>query len=181
MPRQFHFAKQFQIVDPIKHLYDALKKITDNDKKEDFKNNVFTQFIMIEGDKTRYLRKIQKIASNATMLDEYLNNTNEAMESVAEVICDNTDMSVNVINELRGNEEITNSFVKNTEKYVERIDSETTRNLPLKYVEKAYDSIDTIDKNIISKLTIDQKTDIDEKLDELIQKLNELKEVINVQ
>ena len=52
-------------MDPLKELNTMLKRINDEDKKEDLKYSVFSQFLISpEGDATRYMRKIKKIASN---------------------------------------------------------------------------------------------------------------------
>ena len=59
-PKQFHLARHFNIVDPLKELNTMLKRINDEDKKEDLKYSVFSQFLISpEGDATRYMRKIK--------------------------------------------------------------------------------------------------------------------------
>lgn len=61
-PKQFHIARHFNIVDPLKELHMMLKKVKDEDKKEDLKNAVFAQFLMQPfGDTTRYTRKIKRL------------------------------------------------------------------------------------------------------------------------
>ena len=67
-PKQYHIARHFNINDPLKELNKMLKKINDEDKKEDLKNAVFAQFLVQpEGDATRYIRKIQKNINKCTL------------------------------------------------------------------------------------------------------------------
>ena len=169
-PKQFHIARHFNIVDPLKELHMMLKKVKDEDKKEDLKNAVFAQLLMQPfGDATRYIRKIKKIASSNTFLDEFLDEQMGIVERVCEKLEQHPKVSNKEINIIRSNEKIKSDFLHSTEKFVNKVDGDTTRNQPIKQTEKAFDSLDLIDTQILKKLSEEQKSEIREKLDMIDQ------------
>lgn len=169
-PKQFHIARHFNIVDPLKELHMMLKKVKDEEKKEDLKNAVFAQFLMQPfGDTTRYTRKIKKIASSNRFLDEFLDEQMEIVERVCEELEQHPKVSNKEINIIRSNEKIKSDFLHSTEKFVNKVDGDTTRNQPIKQTEKAFDSLDLIDTKILKKLSEEQRSEIREKLDMLDQ------------
>lgn len=169
-PKQFHIARHFNIVDPLKELHMMLKKVKDEEKKEDLKNTVFTQFLMQPfGDTTRYTRKIKKIASSNRFLDEFLDEQMEIVERVCEELEQHPKVSNKEINIIRSNEKIKSDFLHSTEKFVNKVDGDTTRTQPIKQTEKAFDSLDLIDIKILKKLSEEQKSEIREKLEMIDQ------------
>lgn len=180
-PKQFHLARHFNLYDPLKELHTMLKKIKDNDKKEDLKNTVFAQFLIQPfGDTTRYIRKIKKISSNSKFLDEYLNEQIEMVEEVCTELEKYPKVTNKEINIIRSNEKIKSDFLHLTEKYENKVDGDTTRNLPIKQVEKSFDSLDLIDINIIKKLNHEQKDEIREKLDMIDQMVLDIRNELDV-
>lgn len=181
-PKQFHIARDLNLGDQLKELNAMLKKIKDEDKKEDLKNLVFSQFLIQPfGDTTRYLRKIKKIASNSKFVDEYLEEQADIVEKVCDEIIKYQDISKVEINAIRSNDNIKNEFLHSTEKYVNKVDGDDTRNLPVKQAEKAYDSLDLIDINILRKLNDEQKNDFNEKLDSLMEIITSFRSELDVQ
>lgn len=169
-PKQFHIARHFNIVDPLKELYMMLKKVKNEEIKEDLKNVVFAQFLMQPfGDTTRYTRKIKKIASSNRFIDEFLDEQMEIVERVCEQLEHHPKVSNKEINIIRSNENIKSDFLHSTEKFVNKVDGDTTRNQPIKQTEKAFDSLDLIDTKILKKLSEEQKSEIGEKLDMIDQ------------
>lgn len=179
-PKQFHLARHFNIVDPLKELHTMLKKINDIDKKEDLKNSVFSQFLMQPaGDATRYMRKIKKIVSNNKFLDEYL----DAQMVIVEKVCDELEKHPRVTNKdiatIRADESIKKDFLHSTKKFVNKVDGDATRNQPIKQAEKAFDSLDLIDLNILKKLNFGQIEELKEKLEEIEQSILQIRGEIN--
>lgn len=169
-PKQFHIARHFNIVDPLKELHMMLKKVKDEEKKEDLKNAVFAQFLMQPfADTTRYTRKIKKIASSNRFLDEFLDEQMEIVERVCEELEQHPKVSNKEINIIRSNDKIKSDFLHSTEKFVNKVDGDTTRNQPIKQTEKAFDSLDLIDTKILKKLSVEQRSEIREKLDMIDQ------------
>jgi hypothetical protein len=180
-PKQFHIARHFNIVDPLKELHMMLKKVKDEDKKEDLKNAVFAQFLMQPfGDTTRYTRKIKKIASSNRFLDEFLDEQMEIVERVCEELEQHPKVSNKEINIIRSNEKIKSDFLHSTEKFVNKVDGDTTRNQPIKQTEKAFDSLDLIDTKILKKLSEEQRSEIREKLDMIDQMVLTIRSELDV-
>lgn len=180
-PGQFQIARHLNLADPLKELNMMLKKIKDNDKKEDLKNTVFTQFfIQPFGDATRHARKIKKIASSSKFLNEFLEEQMEIVEKVCTELEKYPKVTNKEINIIRSNESIKKDFLHSTEKFINKVDSDATRNFPIKQAEKAYDSLDLIDVNIIRKLSQDQKDEILEKLDMINQTVLALRSELDV-
>ncbi len=169
-PKQFHLARHFNLADPLKELHTMLKKVKDDDKRDELKNAVFAQFLMQPvPDTTRYVRNIKKIASNNKFLNDFLEEQMEITEKVCEELEKHPKLTNKEINLIRTNEKIKSDFRHSTEKYVNKVDSDTTRNQPIRQAEKAFDSLDLIDTRIIKKLNSEQKDEIREKLDMIEQ------------
>lgn len=172
-PKQFHLARHFNIVEPLKELNTMLKKISNATIREVLKNSAFSQFLIPpEGDATRYMRKVKKIAANDKFLEEYLGDQGNLVEKVCEIVEEHPVVKESEIAKIRANDDLKREFFQSTEKYLNRVNSHETRNQPLKQVEKAYDSLDLIDLNILRKLTNMQ-------IEELSSNIKELKETIN--
>ncbi|MBM7562715.1 ParB/RepB/Spo0J family partition protein [Fusibacter tunisiensis] len=179
-PKQFHLARHFNLVDPMKELYTMLKKIRDEDKKEDLKLAVFSQFLMQPfGDTTRHARKIKKIASNNKFFDEFLDEQMPFVEKVCDELQKFPKVSNKEINMIRSNENLKKNFLHSTDKFVNKVDGDTTRNQPIKQAEKAFDSLDLIDSNILSKLSHDQKEELLEKLNSIVKAVDLLRSTLN--
>jgi ParB-like chromosome segregation protein Spo0J len=180
-PKQFHLARHFNLADPLKELHIMLKKVNDDDKKEDLKNTVFAQFLMQPfGDTTRHARKIKKIASSNKFLDEFLEEQMDIVEKVCSELEKYPKVTNREINMIRGNETIKTDFLHSTEKYVNKVDGDTTRTQPIKQAEKAFDSLDLIDIKIVKKLNQEQKDEIREKLDLIDQTVIAIRSELDV-
>ena len=142
-PKQFHLARHFNIVDPLKELNTMLKRINDEDKKEDLKYSVFSQFLVSpEGDATRYMRKIKKIASNDRFLEGYLDEQVDLVEKVCDILEAHPEVKENEIAKIRSDEDLKRNFYQSTEKHLNKVNSDATRNQPIKLVEKAFDNLE---------------------------------------
>ena len=181
-PKQFHIIRNMNLNDPLKELNTILKQCKDNDKREDLKNVVFANFLMQpQGDMTRYIRKIKKIASNAKFLDDYLVEQMATTEKVCDQIEQQPIITEKVINEIiKPNEEISNALSHSTEKWVSKADGDATRNRPAQQAEKAYEMLDTIDTNIFRKLNEEQREDVRKRLDQVQETLDKIRGELDV-
>lgn len=65
-PEQFYLAREKKIDGPLRELYGILKKVKDEDKKQELKYIVFTNFIMSPaGDMTRFIRNLKKVTNSS--------------------------------------------------------------------------------------------------------------------
>ena len=111
------------------------------------------------------LEKFKKISTNVRFLDEYLEEQIEYVEKVCDKIERFPNVTSKEINIIRADEKIKNDFLHSTEKYVNKVDGDATRNQPVKQAGKAYDSLDLIDLKILHKLSAEQQEDVFEKLE----------------
>lgn len=181
-PKQFYLARTLDLSEALKDLQSMLKKVKDDDKREDLKNIVFAQLsIAPVSDMNRYIRRIGKIASNARMLHGYVDEQMELAEKVCDIIEEHPVTTEKVINEhIRTQAEIQDAFAHSTEKWVSKVDGEASRNRPTQQAEKAYDMLDTIDTNIFKKMSEEQKDDVRSKLDLVQQVLDSIRSELDV-
>ena len=178
-PKQFHLARHFNIVDPLKELNTMLKRINDEDKKEDLKYSVFSQFLISpEGDATRYMRKIKKIASNDRFLEGYLDEQVDLVEKVCDILEEHSEVKENEIAKIRSDEDLKRNFYQSTEKHLNKVNSDATRNQPIKLVEKAFDNLELIDLNILNKLSVLQVEEFSNNVKDLKEKINNLEKAL---
>lgn len=180
MGKQFHIAREFNLIDPLRELHKMLKKISDEDKKDDLKQAVFTQFFMLDGDKTRYTRKIDKIVSNTKFIDNYIEEQSNLVYSIQEEVCKFDTVTQKEIAILKSDEKVKENLERITEKYISKVDSDITRNQPAKQIEKAWESLYMMDNNILKKLTREQKNEISEKLVNIEDLISEIRRELNV-
>lgn len=180
-PKQFHLARHFNIVDPLKELNTMLKRINDEDKKEDLKYSVFSQFLVSpEGDATRYMRKIKKIASNDRFLEGYLDEQVDLVEKVCDILEEHSEVKENEIAKIRSDEDLKRNFYQSTEKHLNKVNSDATRNQPIKLVEKAFDNLELIDLNILNKLSVLQVEEFSNNVKDLKEKINNLEKALEL-
>ena len=157
-----------------------LKKINDEETQDDLKNAVFSQFICKPaGDLTRYIRKIKDIASNPKHLKDYLDEQSPVVEKVCDKLEGFEQLTNKEIGELGEDKGIKEEFSRITEKYVSRVAGDITRNAPLKSMEKACYALDEIDLKILHKLKDEQIKDLKEKITELENITQKIKEEIS--
>ena len=180
-PKQVHLARHFNIVDPLKELNTMLKRINDEDKKEDLKYSVFSQFLVSpEGDATRYMRKIKKIASNDRFLEGYLDEQVDLVEKVCDILEEHPEVKENEIAKIRSDEDLKRNFYQSTEKHLNKVNSDATRNQPIKLVEKAFDNLELIDLNILNKLSVLQVEEFSNNVKDLKEKINNLEKALEL-
>lgn len=165
-PKHFYLARTMNLTESLKDLQLMLKKVKDDDKKESLKNIVFAQLIMQPvGDMNRYIRRMKKVAQSTKFINDFIEEQTEIVADVCDELEKHPKVTAKEIGEIRSKDWIKENFEKSTEKFIARVDGQTTRNLPAKQVEIAFDALDSIDTKILKKLTIEQKGEIREKLE----------------
>ena len=180
-PKHFYLARTMNITESLKDLHVMLKKVKDDDKREDLKNIVFAQlFMQPVGDMNRYIRKIKKIVDSNRFFNSFIDEQTVIVEKVCDELEKYPKSYKNEIGKIRANEEIKRDFKNSTEIFINKVDSDTTRNQPVKQVEKAFDSLALIDTNILKKLSTEQKDDIREKLDMIDEIVSNIRRELDV-
>lgn len=173
-PKQFYIAREMDLDGPLKEIYDTIRKINNEDKKDEMKNILFANLLVNQsGDKTRFMRQAKKIA-NSNFLQEYIDESIELAEIVVDRISEVDKVNMETISNIVSKVEKTKDMLtRSLEKHELKAKKTETRNKPINILEKAYDLIDTIDINIFEKLN-------EEQLSNIISQINQLEEILSV-
>ena len=178
-PGQFYIARDLNMSNPLIELQAILRKIKDEDKKEEVKYAVFTNCLLQpEGDMTRFIRQLKSVASS-NYLDEFVEKELEIAERVIANLPEVGEVNKEVINKLRKDEDTKRELRKTMDIVTNKAKASATRDKPNQILLKAVDSIETIDLNIFQKLTNEQKLEIEEHLSNLESLIIKLREAIN--
>lgn len=178
-PRQFYIARDLNMSNPLIELQAILRKIKDEDKKEEVKYTVFTNCLLQpEGDMTRFLRQLKAVAGS-NYLDEFIEKELEIAESVIDNLPEVGQVNKEVINQLRKDEDTKRELRKTMDIVTNKAKASATRDKPNQILLKAVDSIETIDMNIFKKLTNEQRSELEEHLSILENLIVQLREAIN--
>lgn len=178
-PGQFYIARDLNMSNPLIELQAILRKIKDEDKKEEVKYAVFTNCLLQpEGDMTRFLRQLKAVAGS-NYLDEFIEKELDIAENVIDNLPEVGQVNKEVINQLRKDEETKRELRKTMDIVTNKAKASATRDKPNQILLKAVDSIETIDMNIFKKLTNEQKSEIEEHLSSLENLIVQLREAIN--
>ncbi len=180
MSKQFHIARDLNLVDPLKDLHKMLQKINNEEQKEKIKQTVFANLFVVEGDKTRYARKIGKIVTNKKHLDNYIEEQAEVVDQILDEVCNYNELTNKDVAQIKSNKTYEEKLKRVTEKFVTKVDSDTTKNQSQKLADKAIDSLDNIDINILKKLSQEQQVELKEKLDTIEGYIIDIRKQLNV-
>ena len=180
--KQYHLVKELNLYYPIEELSKILKDFDENDdRKEDVKNIVFANFTVLpEGDMTRYIRKIKKIINNKRFVNEFIDDQMELAENVVEIIDENETVDESVISTQLRNNQLSNDFSQSTEKWLAKAESDASKNQPALLLEKAYNTIDSIDTYIFLKMSGEELELVSDRIERIIKKLDDLKGELDV-
>lgn len=177
-PEQFYIARDLNVAGPLHELQAILKRIKNEDQREEVKYAVFTNFLLQpEGDMTRFIRQLKAVASS-NYLEEFIEKELEIAEVVLDSIPEEGKVNKEVIDQVRKNEEVKSELKKTMDIITNKVKATATKDKPNQILIKAVDSIETIDQQILKKLTDEQKTDIMENLTALETLIEELREAL---
>lgn len=177
---QFHRITELNVIDALNELHKALKKISDEDRHDDFKHTVFVQLFYYDKAKRGYVRDINKIVSNNKYIDEFIEEQRQTVLSVVEEVCAEDKMTTAKMRELKSNDANRNSLERATEKILTKLNGETTKNLPTTHTDKVIGLLEGINVDIFKKLNSEQKEEILENLDTIEQLISTLRGELDV-
>lgn len=180
-PKKFYLARDLNLNGPLHELHGILKKIKDEDRREEVKYAVFTNFFMQpEGDMTRFIRQLKTVAKSEKHLDEFVEKERAITERVLDSLPTDNSLTKEDIKEFRKDENTKEELKGIMEIVTNKVKISDTKNKPLQILTKVYDSLEGIDTNIFAKLTEDQHADIIGKLDEIEQMISVIREDLDV-
>ena len=180
MSAQFHRISELNVIDALNELHKALKKITDEERRDDFKHTVFVQLFYYDKAKRAYVRDINKIISNNKYIDDFIEEHRETVFNVIEKICEEPELTTAKIALLKSDETTKCQLEKVTEKILTKVNSESTKNLPALQSDKVISFLENINIDIFKKLSKEQKVEIAEKLDTIEELVSEIRRGLDV-
>lgn len=174
-PEQFYIARDMNLNGPLVELYGILNKIKDEDKKQEIKYIVFTNFLMSpSGDMTRFIRNLKKVATSR-YLDEFIYKETPITEEVLDSLPEVGKVTPSVIAEVRANKDIVDKLENEMDIASNKAKASEARNKPGQILSKAVDSISSIDPMIIDKLNNEQREEVLETIERLEDAIADLK------
>lgn len=180
-PKQYYLARELQLDGPIRELYTALNYISDEDKKQEFKYIAFANLLMKpDDDMTRFIRNLKGI-SKSVYLDEFISMEEGIAESVLdEDLPEEGKVNSDVISKLRADETKKENLKRTMTVVGGKVKVKETRDKPNQMVKNAIDALNSIDLEIIKRLTDEQIEDMKANLERLEEVFQEVKEAVNV-
>lgn len=178
-PKQYYLARELQLDGPMRELYGALKSVADEDKMQELKYIAFTNLLYKPaGDMSRFIRGLKGIAKS-NYLDEFIEKEAESVEILDE-LPEVGKVNADVIAKVRSDEAKKEELRRNMAIIDNKVKVTDTRNRPNQMVKNAIDSLQSIDKVILGKLTEEQIEDMKSNVELLESIVAEIKEVLNV-
>lgn len=182
-PEKFYIARDLELDGPLGEIPAILNKVRTEDEKEDLKLIIFSNLLMKpKGDITRFVRKIKTIADSEYVTD-FVEEQLDFVEETAEKVEKFEDINSKVINnEFRNDEKLQEQMVQSLEKFEIKTKKDLTRIKPIQDMQKIYITLESIDINMIAKLSIEEQEELNqtieackEELDKILTTLEEAK------
>lgn len=180
MPKQWHIAREYQVISAFTDLQSLLKKCSTIEMRKQIKNAFFLNiFMRTAGDSKKYIRNLGSMISNG-LLPEYLKEQ-EILERQLKI--DLYDANPKNKNELEffvsTHEDIAESLELSLDRSLLRTRKQETRNRPSKIVSRSILLLKDIDTNIFKKLTDLEREDLIEQLNRLSKLVNSFETIMN--
>lgn len=177
-PGQFYIARDLDLNGPLIELMGVLKKIKDEDRRQEIKYIVFTNFLVQpDRDMTRFIRNLKGIVTSA-YVDEFIEKEIDVAEEVLDNLPEAGKVTSDVIAQVKANEEVKEELSRTMDVVNNKVRATETRNRPNQMLTKAVDYVESIDSRIIKKLTEEQREDIRDNIVKLRELLDELQESV---
>lgn len=175
-PGQFYIARDLDLNGPLIELLAVLKKVKDEDKRQQVKYIAFTNFLLQpDKDMTRFIRNLKGIVSSV-YVDEFIDKEIEVAEEVLDDLPEPGHVTSATIAEVKAKDDAKEELSRTMEVVSNKVKATETRNKPNQMLSKAIDYVDSIDPRIVKKLNEDQIDELKENVSRLEEMLSELKE-----
>ena len=174
-PKRFYLARELDLAGPLRELQMILKRIKNEDEKNAIKYAVFTNFLLKpEGDLTRFVRQIKKIAGSRYM-DEFLEKETDIAENILDRLPEVGKVTEETISDIRKDTEVQEQLKETMEVVINKVKVTDTKERPNQILKKIIHSLEEIDQRIFVKLNEDQTIDLLEQLDLIEEKVKEIR------
>lgn len=179
-PGQFYIARDLDLNGPLLELQAVLRKIKDEDKRQEIKYIVFTNFLVQpDKDMTRFIRNLKGIVSSS-YVDEFIEKEIEVAEDVLDSLPSQGHVTSDTIAEVKANEDVREELARTMDVVNNKVKATETRNKPNQMLIKAVDFVEAIDTRIIKKLTEEQRENLLDNIEKLEEMIADLKGAINL-
>ena len=175
-PKQFYIARDLELDGPLIELAAILKKCPDDNTREKMKVSIFNNLLMKpENDMTRFVRQVKSVA-DTEFLDDFIEEQMQLVEEVKEKLPESVTSAKEVHDLVRQDDVVKDKLSHSMEKAVTKVKRVETRNKPALMLEKGILLVESIDLDILGKLTPNELQQVKYKADllgELIQIIQE--------
>lgn len=158
LPKQFHVAREYQVVSALNDLQDLLRRIPEQEQKEKTKQAVFTNLMMKTlGDSRKYIRNLNSMMNNGffqTYVDEQARVGAKIRKKFEEAPPEN---KYELDAFVRGNEEFADQLTLSMDKSLLKAKRKETRDRPSQIVSKSINMLSDVDTRVFEKLTDNEK------------------------
>ncbi len=181
-PNKFYIARENDIDGPLHEIMRILKKAKSDERREQYKQICFNILLnKPEGDMTRFIRQINSDIAGKdhedTFIDEQMEHVLNTAVKVAELDSKAVDAREK-ISQIRENSGIKGGIKASIDKAVEKTRRVELKNKPLELLEKSIGVLDDVDLNVVRALTSEQQKELENKIDDLDDKLKAIRESI---
>lgn len=182
---KFYVARKQELDGPLNEVYTALKRhVRETPEYKKMKKILFMHLALKpHGDMTRYIRDIKSKIVGSTFEDDFIKEQMNMVETFTEK---NIDLETDIkdpekrIETIREKDsDLVDAISKSKEKYVEKTNRETLQNQPLDLLQKSMECLDSIDLNILAKLSEKQLVPVQKQISDIQDKLNEITNILD--
>lgn len=187
-PEQFYIARELEIDGPLHEIYNIKKRLgSDEEKWEKVRIALYDNMLVKtnnqeSGDITRIIRDFgKKVVENDCVFDEYFEKhepysreLNEKLNSSDEII--NTEF---IRKEIRENDVLKEKISQNLDDALYAAKKDEARKKPIELLKSINDDIGKIDLSSVSRLRGEDRTDFDEQMKILKEKIYNVEEKFN--
>lgn len=175
-PKQFYIARELNLNGPLVELQAILKRIKNENQKDEVKYAVFTNFLLQpEGDMTRFIRQLKSVTGSKKYLEEFIEKESIIAEKVLDDLPQQGEVSISTINEIRKNDDLREELSKTMDIITNKVKVMETRNKPGQLLVKVVDSLEAIDTKMFEKLNESQIEEIEGKLEEIAMRVEQIR------
>ena len=172
-PEQFHIAQDLKIQGPLHELRLALRKIDDEQAREDLKMVVFSSILTkTKGDISRYVREVGKIAESAQgieFIEEQMDIASDVLDKLANVPEGQAPTVDFIREEIRADEDLVRKQEASFERSKRLVDNEKIKDGQVKAVDKALCDLQSVEAALLPKLSEANRKAVRETLASIIE------------
>ncbi|MDE5976923.1 MAG: hypothetical protein K2G70_00440 [Turicibacter sp.] len=178
--KQYHIARDLELDGPLHEILSVLKKIEDEDDREDIKGILFTNVAMKPKNSiVPFIRNLGKalVSEEKEVNEKLVSDQREYVEEFLEVIEELGMVSADDFkNKIRTNEELRRKLEESAELASEAVKRNQTLEQPVKLAEKVFKDLEAIRLDMLKKMERTELSRLQNQLNHIERKLSEIKD-----